>query len=154
MVLCRGCNNVSGYRWMRELWGCTRCGTTWPAERGGRLGDLKRKVQAWLLRLALGNRKFFYMTETLQHVVSMRGMHYADIRVRKDGQNHVVEADWLKDLQRIVRDVNVKNRFESRKETKIAKILRAIRSRQKVTVRPPCVAEPLPEDGGDCESGA
>lgn len=59
-------------------------------------------LRSLLLRLALGNRTYAYMCGTLSQDPRLRSCKLADIVVRKDGREVRVEADWLKDLCRIV----------------------------------------------------
>lgn len=62
-------------------------------------------MRAWfkrlLLRLVFGRGYGYFRSSMLK--VDMRGSHYVDILVRKGGQDRRVEADWLKNLQRILK---------------------------------------------------
>lgn len=55
-----------------------------------------------LLRWALGKRKYEYMCRTLSQDPRLRSARLADIVVRKDGREVRIEADWLRDLCRLV----------------------------------------------------
>lgn len=55
-----------------------------------------------LLRLALGQRTYQYMCRTLSQDPRLRHARLADIVVRKDGREVRIEADWLKNLCKLV----------------------------------------------------
>ena len=59
-------------------------------------------IKRLLLRLALGKRTYGYMCKTLSQDPRLRSAKLADIIVRKDGREERIEADWLKNLARIV----------------------------------------------------
>jgi hypothetical protein len=59
-------------------------------------------IKRLLLQLALGKRTYDYMCKTLSQDPRLRSCKLADIIVRKDGREVRVEADWLKNLARIV----------------------------------------------------
>ena len=59
-------------------------------------------LRSLLLRLALGNRTYHYMCKTLSQDPRLRSCREADIVVRKDGREVRIEADWLRNLCRIV----------------------------------------------------
>lgn len=59
-------------------------------------------LKSLLLRLALGSRTYRYMCKTLSQDPRLPSCREADIIVRKDGREVRVEADWLKELCRIV----------------------------------------------------
>jgi hypothetical protein len=57
--------------------------------------------RTWLLRLALGGRKFDYMVRSLKADPRTPGAKLVDIVVRKDGKERRIEADWVKTIARI-----------------------------------------------------
>jgi len=56
----------------------------------------------FLLRLALGRRTYQYMVRSITHDPRTRRARLVDIVVRKDGHERRIEADWVKNLARIV----------------------------------------------------
>jgi hypothetical protein len=62
---------------------------------------MKKYLQRWLLRLALGDRTYRYMCKTLSQDPRLKNCKLADIVVRKDGCEVRIEADWLKTLRKI-----------------------------------------------------
>jgi hypothetical protein len=58
------------------------------------------------LYLALGPSVYYYMVRSLQADKRAPVAKQIDIVVRKDGVEKRIEADWNKDLARLVRDVN------------------------------------------------
>ena len=55
-----------------------------------------------LLRLALGGRTYDYMRRSLGQDPRTKRARSVDIVVRKDGVERRIEADWAKDIARIV----------------------------------------------------
>ena len=61
--------------------------------------------QVFLLRIALGDELFNRMARGLLADPRLQDPHTIDIVVRKNGVDKRIEADWVKQLARIVRDV-------------------------------------------------
>ncbi len=66
------------------------------------------KLRILLLRLALGERTFNYMVRSVQHDKRTPGARLVDIVVRQDGVEKRIEADWVKKIARIVKQVEPK----------------------------------------------
>jgi hypothetical protein len=58
-----------------------------------------------LLRLALGDATFHSMARSLKQDPRIATAHNVDIVIRKDGVEHRIEADWLKEFAKIVEGV-------------------------------------------------
>lgn len=67
------------------------------------LERIYRWVRIRCLRIALGPA-YNYMVRTLQSDPRLPRAYLADIVVRKDSVEKRFEADWLKDLARLVKD--------------------------------------------------
>ena len=65
-------------------------------------GGALRWFRRVCLRIALGNRKFAYMARSLTRDPRTVRAKETDIVVRKDGVERRIEADWLRDLARLV----------------------------------------------------
>ncbi len=61
-----------------------------------------------LLRLALGQRTFDYMVRSVKHDKRTPHAKLVDIVIRQDGVERRIEADWVKNVARIVIDVEPK----------------------------------------------
>lgn len=59
-------------------------------------------IKRMLLRLVFGNRTYSYMCRSLSQDSRLRSARLTDIIVRKDGREVRIEADWLKNLCKIV----------------------------------------------------
>ena len=59
-------------------------------------------MRKMLLRLALGKRAYEYMVRTLECDPRIRTARTVDVVVRKDAVEQRIEADWLKNIARIV----------------------------------------------------
>lgn len=67
--------------------------------------DIDRKIA--LLRMALGDDTFNYMVRSLKQDLRIFNARMVDIVVRKDAVERRIEADWVKSIARIVKDVEV-----------------------------------------------
>lgn len=65
-----------------------------------------RFIRRLLLRLALGNRTYRYMTRSVLQDPRTYRARSVDIVVRKDAFERRIEADWVRDIARLVRDPN------------------------------------------------
>lgn len=54
------------------------------------------------LKIALGPYTYKYMTESISRDRRTKNAKTVDIVVRKDGQERRIEADWVKDIARII----------------------------------------------------
>lgn len=59
-------------------------------------------MKRFLLKYILGKSTYEYMCRTLSQDPRLRSAKLADIIVRKDGRETRIEADWLKDLAKLV----------------------------------------------------
>lgn len=66
------------------------------------------RVRALLLRLALGRRQFDYMNRVLKSDDRIPSARMVDIVVRKDAVERRIEADWIKNIAKIVRHIEPK----------------------------------------------
>lgn len=65
------------------------------------------RLRAFLLRLALGKRTYSYMIRSVKYDKRTPGAKLVDIVVRQDAKEIRIEADWVKDIARIVAHIKL-----------------------------------------------